>query len=101
MPAFKPPGDCPICGEFVPRGLVSCPACGSCAKSGWSDDAAYDGIDLPDAPEDFDYDDFVEREFGSGSGGRRRHGLPANFWWWVALALLAIIVITGLKTGRF
>lgn len=99
MPAFKPPGDCPICGEFVPRGLVSCPACGSCAKSGWSDDAAYDGIDLPDAPEDFDYDDFVGREFGSG--GRRRNGLPANFWWWVALALLAIIVITGLKTGRF
>lgn len=98
MPAFKPPGDCPICGDFVPKGLVSCPGCGSCAKSGWNEDAGYDGLDLPDAPEDFDYDDFVEREFGSR---KKSAHLGGNLWWWVALILLAIIVITGLKTGRF
>ena len=98
MPTFKPPGDCPICGEFVPRGLVSCPACGSCAKSGWREEAGYDGLDLPDAPEDFNYDDFVAREFGGRQKGRQ---LPNNFWWWVALALLIIIVVTGIKTGHF
>lgn len=96
MPGFKPPGDCPICGEFVPRGLVACPSCGSCAKSGWSDAADYDGLDLPD--NDFDYDEFVAREFG-GRKGRRR---PApNLWWWVALALLILMIAVGLITGRF
>ena len=98
MPAFKPPGDCPICGEFVPRGLVACPACGSCAKSGWKEEANDDGLDLPDAPEDFDYDDFVAREFG---GRLKSRHLPRNPWWWVALALLIIFVVTGFVTGRF
>lgn len=98
MATFKPPGDCPICGEHVPRGFVSCPACGSCAKSGWKDDASYDGLDLPDAPEDFDYDDFVAREFG---GGRKSSRLTGNLWWWVALALLIAFVVTGFVTGRF
>ena len=98
MSTFKPPGDCPICGEFVPRGLVSCPACGSCAKSGWREEASYDGLDLPDAPEDFDYDDFVAREFG---GRQKSRHLPNNFWWWVAAVLLIIIVVTGFMTGRF
>lgn len=97
MPTFKPPGDCPICGEFVPRGLVACPACGSCAKSGWREEAGYDGLDLPDAPEDFDYDDFVAREFG---GRRKSRHLPNNLWWWVALVLLIIAVVSVLKTGR-
>ncbi|MEY3547462.1 MAG: hypothetical protein RLZZ313_1824, partial [Verrucomicrobiota bacterium] len=22
--AFRPPGDCPVCGEFVPRKAVAC-----------------------------------------------------------------------------
>lgn len=98
MPTFRPPGECPVCGEFVPRGLVSCPACGSCGKSGWRGDAAYDGLDLPDEPEDFNYNDFVEREFGNR---QKSSHLPGNFWWWVALALLILMVVTGLMTGRF
>ena len=98
MPAFKPPGDCPICGEFVPRGLVACPACGSCAKSGWSEDADSDGLDLPDAPEDFDYDEFVAREFGHR---KRSAAVGGNLWWWVALALLISFIVGGFLTGRF
>lgn len=87
-----------MCGEFVPRGLVACPSCGSCAKSGWSDDADYDGLDLPD--DEFDYDEFVAREFGGRDRqGRRR--LTRNFWWWVALALLVSMIVVGLITGRF
>jgi len=44
---FVPPGDCPVCGEHVEEGSDSCGSCGSCPQSGWSEDAAYDGLDLP------------------------------------------------------
>jgi uncharacterized membrane protein YvbJ len=44
---FVPPGDCPVCGEHVEEGSASCHSCGSCPQSGWSEDAAYDGLDLP------------------------------------------------------
>ena len=94
MPAFKPPGDCPICGEYVPRGLVACPACGSCAKSGWRADAEYDGLDLPDDPADFDYDDFVAREFG---GKTKDRWAPGGLWWWAALAVLIALVLAALS----
>ncbi|MCB1209303.1 MAG: hypothetical protein KDK97_08250 [Verrucomicrobiales bacterium] len=89
MSTFKPPGQCPVCGEWVPRGAAACDQCGSCAKSGWNDeDRAYDGVDLPD--EDFDYDDFVEREFGGEAGNDR---LTRQLWWWVALILFLVLLI--------
>lgn len=47
MENFVPPGDCPVCGEHVEEGSDSCWSCGSCPQSGWSEDAAYDGLDLP------------------------------------------------------
>lgn len=46
MEKFVPPGDCPVCGEHVEEGSASCQNCGSCPQSGWSEDAAYDGLDL-------------------------------------------------------
>jgi len=39
---------CPVCGMDVPRAAKSCPECGACEKSGWSEDARYDGLDLPE-----------------------------------------------------
>jgi len=48
MSAFTPRGDCPVCGEFVPAKAASCKSCGSCPVSGWNDDTAYDGLDLPE-----------------------------------------------------
>ena len=53
MSTFSPPGDCPNCGEFVAAGASSCKECGSCPDSGWNEETAYDGLDLPgeeDAP---------------------------------------------------
>jgi uncharacterized membrane protein YvbJ len=38
---------CPQCGAVVPSDAEACPECGSCDETGWSDDAAYDGLDLP------------------------------------------------------
>ncbi len=75
---FVPPGDCPICGEFVPRGAKACRECGSCDKTGWNEDAAYDHLDLPDEAH--------EEE----SPNRRAPAkiLRATWWRWAALALV-------------
>lgn len=88
---FKPPGQCPVCGEWVPRGAAACNDCGACAKSGWSGDTHADGLDLPD--EDFDYDDFVAREFGESPA--RKAGM-SPLWWWVAVALLISLAAAAL-----
>ena len=52
MSLFHPPGDCPNCGEFVPVGASSCKECGSCPDSGWNEETAYDGLDLPGESDD-------------------------------------------------
>jgi hypothetical protein len=85
MPA---PEICPNCGAEVPRGARACPECGSDEKTGWSEDAHTGGLDLPE--ENFDYDDFVKREFGGKSPVPR----GVRWWWWVvAVALLLGLVI--------
>ena len=79
--------DCPVCGESVPAGSKSCPECGACEKSGWSEETYLDGISLPDS-EEFDYEGFVEEELGSG---RKPRG-TGKFWWWIALVLLIAMI---------
>jgi hypothetical protein len=100
MARFKPPGQCPVCGEWVPRGAVACDDCGACAKSGWKENAeSYDGVDLPDEEEDFDYDDFIQREFGTNRQGRPSLNKEA-LWKIVAAVLLAVIVLGYLLSAR-
>ena len=83
----KTPEICPVCGEEVPRGAVACRECGADHNSGWRDDAAdYDGIDLPDP--DFNYDEFIDQEFGSGPKPR---GLGRG--WWIAAVLLLLVFL--------
>lgn len=94
MPAFKPPGQCPNCGEWVPRGAVACDDCGACAKSGWKADAdSYEGVDLPDDPDDFDYDEFLQREFGEDRQGRT--SLSKEHWWKIVAAILLVVMVLG------
>jgi predicted amidophosphoribosyltransferase len=82
---LEPPEVCPVCGEDVPRGSLACPVCGADHNSGWRIDAdSHDALDLPD--EDFDYDEFVRREFWSALK-------PAGIrliWWITAIILLAL-----------
>ena len=87
MTAFRPPGDCPNCGEEVPRGAAACPHCGSDERSGWSDDTHLDGVDLPG--EGLDYDRIVAREFGDG--------LPrgGGAWLYCGLAVLLALFLSG------
>lgn len=100
MARFKPPGQCPVCGEWVPRGAVACDDCGACAKSGWKENAeSYDGVDLPDEEEDFDYDDFIQREFGTNRQGRPSLN-KETLWKIVAAVLLALMVLGYLLSAR-
>jgi uncharacterized membrane protein YvbJ len=79
------PENCPNCGADVPPGAKACPACGADEKTGWSQEAYVGGLNLPD--EEFDYEEFVDREFG------KKKALPfgiSGFWWSVALVLLLL-----------
>ena len=78
----REPFTCPVCDEEVPANAKACPECGACEKSGWSETTRNDGLDLPD--EEFEYDEFVAEEFGSGS---RKTRIPSH-WWWAAVILL-------------
>jgi len=42
---------CPHCGADLPLAATFCPECGSDEETGWSEDAHYGGLDLPE-PED-------------------------------------------------
>ena len=83
---FRPPGVCPVCGDDVPAGARACPECGADERSGWKEDAElHDALDLPD--EEFDYGDFVEKEFGDG---------PKKATWQRGWAIVAVIVLVAL-----
>ena len=84
---------CPECGAEVRVGSKGCVKCASEratkhwdeAKS-WEQDEVYDGLDLPD--DEFDYDEFLEEEFGGGRKPWKRIGW---LWWTVAVVLLVVL----------
>ena len=97
---------CPSCDSVVEVGGV-CPGCkpskpkrkkkrrvAVAPRKSWEQDESMDGVDLPD--EDFDYDEFVEREFGTKP--HRRTGI--KWYWWVTgvvvLGWFAWLVFGGL-----
>ena len=83
------PETCPNCGADVPRQAKACPECGSCEETGWSEDAAGGGLDLPE--EKFDYQDYVNREFGQGKTKPR----GISWFWWV-IGVIALVGILAL-----
>ena len=88
----SPPEICPNCGAEVPPKARACPECGADEETGWSKEAAVSGLDLPE--EKFDYDDFVEREFGSPSP------LPRGIhwvWWLVAVVIVAAFLLFAFR----
>jgi len=90
----RPPEVCPNCGAGVPRDAKACPQCGSDEETGWSEQARYDSLDLPD--QEFDYDEFVKEEFGEKRASSVPRGLHW-FWWVVAVGILGGIVIVLLR----
>jgi uncharacterized membrane protein YvbJ len=83
MPA---PETCPNCGADVPRNAKACPECGSDESTGWSDDAQVQNLGLPN--EEFNYDEFTQREFGKPKKSPRQ-----MLWWVVAVVLLVLSVL--------
>ena len=89
------PDNCPNCGADIPPRAKACPGCGADEKTGWSEEAATQGLDLPD--QEFDYHEFVKSEFGEKEKLKPR-GIAWG-WWLVAAALLvgmiALLVFRG------
>ena len=82
---------CPGCGREVVVGSKSCPKCNP--PKPWEEEPSHDGLNL-DLPEDdtFDYQSFIEDEFG---GGRKPRG-RALFW-----CVTAIFLLVALALSRF
>ena len=83
------PEICPVCGAEVPRVALACPGCGADHNSGWDEAGSrLDGVDLPD--ENFNYDQFVEREFG----GQAKPAGQKTVWW--VLGIVGLILFCAL-----
>ena len=84
---------CPYCGCEVRVG-ETCPGCHKKTKKprqrSWEQDKSQDGLDLPD--DDFDYEKFVAREFGSAP----HQALGLQWYWWLLAVALLVAMITGL-----
>jgi hypothetical protein len=83
---------CPFCDCEVRVGKP-CPGCEKKSKPApakpkrsWQQDETYDALDLPD--EDFDYDEFVAREFGHKP--HKKLGVKW-YWWLLGVALLGVM----------
>jgi len=85
------PEICPNCGALVPDDAASCPECGADENTGWNDRATSQRLDLPD--DEFDYDAFVENEFGEKqSSPVKVEGV--SWLMWAAGLLLAFLFLS-------
>lgn len=78
---------CPHCGESVRQDAKVCRHCGATEDCGWNDTACDD--DGYPAEDDFDYDEYLDREFGS------KYESPseaASRNWGIRLVILAILL---------
>lgn len=89
----KPPEICPNCGADVPSNALACPECGADHRTGWSDYAQEQRLDLPD--EEFDYENFIKEEFSDEKSARTKQ--PSSLWKVVAVVLLAIALFFFLR----
>lgn len=92
MPDARDTFPCPNCGADVPSGAPACPECGSDAKTGWSDNTIYDGLDLPD-PDEFDYDEWLRREQETPDPVQAPWRSRAALVGWIFLALFLYLVL--------
>ena len=93
---------CPFCDREVKVGS-SCQGCANKQKAkavepgktakpkrAWEQDKMYEDLDLPD--EDFDYDEFVAKEFG-----RMPHKkIGVKWYWWVLGVFLLVVMMVSL-----
>lgn len=84
---------CPHCGAALERKARFCRECGSDESTGWSPEAETGGWEPP-AMEDFDYEDYLAREFQDGArGGARARARSRVRWLWIAVLGLFLWVV--------
>jgi hypothetical protein len=84
---------CPNCGAEVPSRARSCPECGACEETGWNEDATASRLGLPS--ESFDYDEFVEQEFGPEKKASRVTPTGISLGWWIVALVLVVLFVLG------
>lgn len=93
---------CPFCGTEVRVG-DTCPGCrkrkrrrkaktAARERKPWEQDESLDGLDLPDA--EFDYDEFVAREFGAAP-----HKATGLKWYWWLLGVIVLVAMLAFALG--
>jgi predicted RNA-binding Zn-ribbon protein involved in translation (DUF1610 family) len=83
---------CPHCGAEVRAGARACPECGSDEQTGWAEDADKWSAGIPTGyagEDEFDYKEFVRREFG----GRGSQSTTWVRWFLVALLVTALALL--------
>ena len=83
---------CPHCGEFVAAGARRCRECGASDEYGWN----HDQLEQNDCgDDDFDYDDYVAREF-PGHADPDSPALMRRDWivWIIGLLIAALLMST-------
>ena len=85
------PETCPNCGAEVPPRARACPECGADEATGWSDRAQAQRLGLPE--DEFDYDQFVKKEFSPEDKIRPR---GIGWIWWVTALFLLVMFLAWL-----
>ncbi|RYD36663.1 MAG: hypothetical protein EOP86_05395 [Verrucomicrobiaceae bacterium] len=80
---------CPSCGDEVRVGSSGCPRCNS--RKPTPDEDGDDSVDLSHAGEEFDYEDWKKREFGTLSSRFKPHHLPWKYWVGGILLIIAFV----------
>lgn len=85
---------CPSCGAEVRVGSAGCQKCRGRADE---DDGDHPVHELPEDPDDFDYDEFVKREFGRDGRPGKSPRLPWKYQVGGILLLAALIWLWVLR----
>ena len=88
MPAThsQTPDYCENCGAAIPPRAAACSECGADETTGWAN------AECEDSDKEFDYDEFIAREFEKDKSEVIPQGLHW-FWWLVGLGLIAAMVL--------
>lgn len=86
---------CPHCGAELAEDARFCRHCGASEDSGWNESDYSEGLagDYNGSEEDFDYDDFLRREFPEAAQSAQGTSLRTAVWWTVVLLIISSFLI--------
>ena len=84
------PPFCPVCGSRVPPDARSCPECGACEDTGWSEAAKYENLGIPSEYIEYEGED-LERATRKEESLAKNRGV-GGLWWWTVILFIAYLV---------